>query len=36
MSKSIHFFEQLVYGQLIDCLYKDKIIEINHKHDGER
>lgn len=28
MSKSIHFFGQPVYGQLINCLDKDKIIKI--------
>lgn len=36
MSKSIHFFGQPVYGQLINCLDKDKIIKISRKHGGER
>ena len=36
MSKSIHFFGQPVYGQLINCLDKDKIIEMSRKHGGER
>lgn len=36
MSKSTHFFGQPVYGQLIKCLDKDKIIEISREHGGER
>ena len=36
MGKSIHFFGQPVYGQLINCLDKDKIIEMSRKHGGER
>ena len=36
MGKSIHFFGQPVYGQLINCLNKDKIIEMSRKHGGER
>ena len=36
MGKSTHFFGQPVYGQLINCLDKDKIIEMSRKHGGER
>ena len=36
MSKSTHFFGQPVFGQLIKCLDKEKIIEISRKHGGER
>ena len=36
MSKSKHFFGQPVYGQLINCLDKDKIIEMSRKQGGER
>ena len=36
MSKSIHFFGQPVYGQLIKSLDKEKIIEMSRKHGGEK
>ena len=36
MSKSTHFFGQPVYGQLIKCLDKEKIVEMSRKHGGER
>lgn len=36
MSKSSHFFGQPIYGQLIKSLDREKIIEISHKHGGER
>jgi hypothetical protein len=36
MSKSTHFFGQPVYGQLIKCLDREKILETSRKHDGER
>ena len=36
MNKGTHFFGQPVYGQLIKCLDKDKIIEISRNHGGER
>ncbi len=36
MSKSTHFFGQPVYGQLIKCIDKDKIVEMSRKHGGER
>lgn len=35
ISKSTHFFGQPVYGQLIKCLDKDKIIEMSSKYGGE-
>ena len=30
------FFGQPVYGQLIKCLNKDKIVEMSRNHGGER
>ena len=30
------FFRQPVYGQLIKCLNKDKIVEMSRNHGGER
>lgn len=36
MRKGTHFFGQLVYGQLIKCLNKDKIVEMSRDHGGER
>lgn len=36
MGKSTHFFGQPIYGQLIKCLEKGKIIEISRKYGGER
>ena len=36
MFKGKHFFGQPVYGQLIKCLNKDKIVEIGRNHGGER
>lgn len=36
MSKSTHFFGQPIFGQLIKCLDKEKILEISRKHGGER
>ena len=36
MNKGTHFFGQPLYGQLIKCLNKDKIIEMNRNHGGER
>ena len=36
MSKGTHFFGQPVYGQLIKCLNKDKVLEMSRKHGGER
>ena len=36
MGKSTHFLGQPVYGQLIKCLNKDKIIEMSRNHGGER
>ena len=36
MGKSIHFFGQPVYGQLIRSLDRDKIIEISRKNGGEK
>lgn len=36
MSKSTHFFGQPVYGQLIKCLNKAKIVDMSRKHGGER
>ena len=36
MGKGTHFFEQPVYGQLIKCLNKDKIVEMSRNHGGER
>ena len=31
MGKGTHFFGQPVYGQLIKCLNKDKIVEMSRK-----
>jgi len=36
MSKSIHFFGQPVYGQLIKTLDRDKIVEMSRKNCGEK
>jgi hypothetical protein len=36
MGKSTHFFGQPVYGQLIKCLDKAKILQMSRKHGGER
>ena len=36
MGKGTHFFGQPVYGQLIKCLNKDKIVEMSPNHGGER
>ena len=36
MNKGTLFFGQPVYGQLIKCLDKDKIIEKSRNHGGER
>ena len=36
MGQGTHFFGQPVYGQLIKCLNKDKIIEMSRNHGGER
>ena len=36
MGKGTHFFGQSVYGQLIKCLNKDKIVEMSRNHGGER
>lgn len=36
MSKSTHFFGQPVYGQLINCLNKDKIVAMSRNHGSER
>ena len=36
MHKGTHFFVQSVYGQLIKCLNKDKIVEMSRNHGGER
>ena len=36
MSKSIHFFGQPIYGQLIKFLDKEKILQINRSLSGER
>ena len=36
MVKGKHFFGQPVYGQLIKCLNKDKIVEMSRNHGGER
>lgn len=36
MHKGIYFFGQLVYGQLIKSLNKDKIVEMSRNHGGER
>ena len=36
MGKGTHFFGQPVYGQLIKCLNKDKIVEMSRNHGGER
>ena len=36
MSKNSHFFGQPVFGQLIKSLDKAKILDLSHKHGGER
>ena len=36
MGKGTHLFGQPVYGQLIKCLNKDKIVEMSRNHGGER
>ena len=36
MYKDTNFFGQPVYGQLIKCLDKQKILEISRKHGGEK
>lgn len=36
MGKSIHFFGQPVYGQLIKSLDQDKILEMSRKNGGEK
>ena len=36
MGQGTHFFGQPVYGQLIKCLNKDKIVEMSRNHGGER
>ena len=36
IGKGTHFFGQPVYGQLIKCLNKDKIVEMSRDHGGER
>lgn len=36
MGKSIHFFGQPVYGQLVKSLDRTKIIETSRKYGGER
>ena len=36
MHKGTHFFGQHVYGQLIKCLSKDKIVEMSRNHGGEK
>jgi hypothetical protein len=36
MGKDTNFFGQLVYGQLIKLLNRDKFLEISKKHGGER
>lgn len=36
MSKNSHFFGQPVFGQLIKSLDKEKILDLSHKHGGER
>ncbi len=36
MSKSTHFFGQPVYGQLIKCLDKEKIVKMSLDQGGER
>ena len=36
MGKGTHYFGQPVYGQLIKCLNKDKIVEMSRNHGGER
>ena len=36
IGKGTHFFGQPVYGQLIKCLNKDKIVEMSRNHGGER
>ena len=36
MGKSIHFFGQPVYGQLIKSLDREKIIELSRKNGGEK
>ena len=36
MSKSINFFGQPIYGQLIKSLDREKIVEMSLKHSGEK
>ena len=36
MSKSNHFFGQPLYGQLINLLDKEKILELSRSKGGER
>ena len=36
IGKGTHYFGQPVYGQLIKCLNKDKIVEMSRNHGGER
>ena len=36
MSKSSNFFGQPIYGQLIESLDREKIVEISRKHGGEK
>ena len=36
MSKSTHFFGQLVYRQLIKALDHDNIVKLSHQNGGER
>ena len=36
MSKNSHFFGQPVFGQLIKSLDRSKILDLSHKHGGER
>ena len=36
MGKGTHLFGQPVYGQLIKCLNKDKVVVMSRNHGGER
>ena len=36
MGKSINFFGQPIYGQLIKSLDRVKIVEMSRKHGGEK
>lgn len=36
MGKSIHFYGQPIFGQLIKLLGKDKILQLSRQHGGER